>query len=93
MFINKPQAGGVLMLNLASDLEVEDFTPEELETVKLHMQNNQNLNFKNMVDAWRDENGDLCVSYQYEFSDDEVGRFNISCITGKATSRWWCRVM
>lgn len=58
-----PMKGEINMLNLASVLEVADFTPKELETVKKHIENNSEISFDNMSDAWRDENGVLCVSY------------------------------
>lgn len=58
-----PMKGEMNMLNLASVLEVADFTPKELETLKKHVENNAEISFNNMVDAWRDEQGVLCVSF------------------------------
>lgn len=52
------------MTNLASILEVADFTPEELEIVKIHIENCPEISFDNMSSAWRDEDENLCVSYE-----------------------------
>ncbi len=56
------------MTNLASVLEVADFTELELALVKSHIENYSEISFENMGSAWRDENGILCVCY-------EIGRW------------------
>ena len=51
------------MLDLGSELEVADFTAAELDLVKLHIENNENISFETMINAWRDNNKNLCISY------------------------------
>lgn len=52
------------MTNLASILELSDFTSEEMDLVTQHINNNPDISFENMNEAWRNENGVLCVSYE-----------------------------
>lgn len=55
-----PMKGEINMLNLASVLEVA--TPKELETVKKHIENNAEISFENMTDAWHDDKArEICV--------------------------------
>lgn len=51
------------MWNLASELQVSDFTPAELAVINKHMEANSNISFADMKDARRDEDGNLIVSY------------------------------
>lgn len=52
------------MTNLASVLEVADFTKEEIKLVQMHIDNYSEISWENMSSAWRDENGNLCISYE-----------------------------
>ena len=52
------------MLNIKSELKINDFTGKEKELIKDHIASCDNLKEEDMVYAWRDSKGSLCIRYE-----------------------------
>ena len=51
------------MLNANSILKESDFTQSEKELIQLHIDNCNTIAWETMSDAWRDNDGNLCIRY------------------------------
>lgn len=51
------------MLNKNSVLQENDFTQSEKELIQMHVENCNTIEWETMQEAWRDNEGNLCVRY------------------------------